>query len=167
MRLLENRSYQKFHNHSSDGFHSSQSPRIYPLSGYRPSKSPKVKHDSFPRPRKAHCILASRIASIPKNFAELALTFKTLTSPPEGLFLRLDACSPKDGVRGISPLTNAEEILLRITTSHRATNSILRCLEKDEDIELFFLPFDETMKTDKEYRVFCAPRGGKIIVASQ
>ena len=103
-----------------------------------------------------------------EELAELALVFKALAFPSEGLFLRLDACSPKDGVRGVSPLRTAEDIILRLTTSHRATNSILRCLEKgDEVVELFFLPFDQNMKTEKEYRVFCAPPNGRITAVSQ
>ncbi|KUJ21581.1 uncharacterized protein LY89DRAFT_681045 [Mollisia scopiformis] len=103
-----------------------------------------------------------------EELAELALSFNTLNFTLKGLFLRLDACSAKDGVRGISPLRTAEEIVLRITTSHRATNSILRCLESgDEAFELFFLPFNEHMRTENEYRVFCAPPEGKITAVSQ
>ena len=41
-----------------------------------------------------------------------------------GLFLRLDACSPKDGAPGNFPLKTVGNILLRITTSYRARNSI-------------------------------------------
>lgn len=102
-----------------------------------------------------------------EELAELALVFATLIPPEGGLFLRLDACSPKDGVRGTSPLRYAEDIVLRLATSHRAVNSIRACLESDEEVELFFLPFDGKMSTDKEYIVFCAPPDGRITAVSQ
>lgn len=110
-----------------------------------------------------------------EELEELASSFQSLIFPSEGLFLRLDACSPKDGVRGVSPLKTVQDIVLRLTTSHRATNSILRCLEKEEereeekreDVDLFLLPFDESMRTDKEYRVFCAPPDGRVTCISQ
>lgn len=57
--------------------------------------------------------------------------------------------------------------MLRLTTSHRATNSILRCMEKNGEVDLFFLPFDENMRTEKEYRVFCAPPDGRVTCISQ
>ncbi|KAE8446279.1 hypothetical protein EG329_012365 [Mollisiaceae sp. DMI_Dod_QoI] len=103
-----------------------------------------------------------------EELAELATSLQSLNFPPEGLFLRLDACSPKDGVLGVRPLKSTEEIALRLTTSHRATNSILRCVERgDEGIELFFLPYDEKMRTEKEYRAFCAPSEGSVRGVSQ
>lgn len=103
-----------------------------------------------------------------EELSDLENSFSSLIFPPEGLFLRLDACSPKDGVRGVTPLKTIEEIILRITTSHRATNSILRLLErKDDHINFFFLPFNADMDTAKEFRVFCAPPDGRITTVSQ
>ncbi|CZR66002.1 uncharacterized protein PAC_15902 [Phialocephala subalpina] len=102
-----------------------------------------------------------------EELEELASLFQSLLFPAQGLFLRLDACSPKDGVRGVSPLKTTKDIVLRLTTSHRATNSILRCMERGEEVYLFFLPFDEHMRTEKEYRVFCAPPDGRVTCISQ
>lgn len=95
-------------------------------------------------------------------------TFSTLTFPPQGLFLRFDASSPKDGERGTKPLTSIDEIVLRVTTSHRAMNAITRLLEDSAiSIPLYFLPFNSKMRTDKEFRVFCPPGEGIIAAISQ
>ncbi|KAI2471067.1 hypothetical protein F4781DRAFT_388002 [Annulohypoxylon bovei var. microspora] len=48
--------------------------------------------------------------------------FANLTFPPEGLFMRLDACSAKDGVRrnlGQSSLHTVEDVVFRLVTSAR------------------------------------------------
>lgn len=102
-----------------------------------------------------------------EELSNLEHAFSSLVFPSEGLFLRLDACSPKDGVRGVMPLRSIGEIILRITTSHRGTNSILRLLERKEDINFFFLPYNSGMDTSKEFRVFCAPPDGRITGVSQ
>lgn len=65
------------------------------------------------------------------------------------------------------PKKTARDVVLRLTTSHRATNFILRCMERQEGVELFFLPFDENMRTEKEYRVFCVPPDGRVTCISQ
>ncbi|KAH7342654.1 hypothetical protein BKA65DRAFT_552268 [Rhexocercosporidium sp. MPI-PUGE-AT-0058] len=103
-----------------------------------------------------------------EELSDLESAFTTLSFPPEGFFLRLDECSPKDGVRGISPLRSADEIILRLTTSHRATNAMIRQKEKNGGfVELVFLPYDAKMDTVKEFRVFCAPPDGRITAVSQ
>ncbi|KAL2071930.1 hypothetical protein VTL71DRAFT_13165 [Oculimacula yallundae] len=95
-------------------------------------------------------------------------TFTSLVFPPEGLFLRLDECSPKDGVKGTSPLRSPEEAILRLATSHRATNAMIRGERKfDGKTKLIFLTFDAKMDTAKEFRVFCAPPNGRITAVSQ
>src|SRR3569833_789258 len=51
----------------------------------------------------------------------------TLVFPPEGLFMRLGACSPKDGAHptpGHLALHRVADLLLRLTTSLRALNCI-------------------------------------------
>ena len=99
---------------------------------------------------------------------EIHPLLSTLKLPPQGLFVRLDDCSPKDGVRGISPLQTVEQIILRITTSHRATNCITRALENgNEGVKLFFMPFNPDMNTANEYRVFCPPPPCGIAAISQ
>lgn len=84
-----------------------------------------------------------------------------LVFPPEGLFLRLERTSPKDGahaVPGRRSLHSAEEVVLRVTSSMRARNDMIRCLDDGAtQIKLFFLPFNDRMKSEREYRVFCSP----------
>jgi hypothetical protein len=94
-----------------------------------------------------------------------------LTFPPEGLFLRLDACSPKDGahlVPGKMALHTVEEVILRLVTSKRARNSLLNSLRDGHDsFDLFFMPFDGRMRSELEYRVFCPPGAEKVTGISQ
>ncbi|OIW29405.1 hypothetical protein CONLIGDRAFT_324718 [Coniochaeta ligniaria NRRL 30616] len=96
---------------------------------------------------------------------------KQLTFPPEGLFLRLDACSPKDGahlVPGKVAFHTVEEVILRLVTSHRARNSLFNSLKNGHDsFDLFFMPFDARMRSELEYRVFCPPGAKKITAISQ
>lgn len=98
---------------------------------------------------------------------ERTSSLSSLRFPAQGLFLRLDASSPKDGVCGSSPLRSAAEVVLRLTTSHRAVNAITRLLDAGEDeVRLYFLPWDGRMDTRKEFRVFCAP-GDRVTGVSQ
>jgi hypothetical protein len=99
--------------------------------------------------------------------SDIGPALKTLVFPPEGLFLRLDACSPKDGVDGRKPLRDLKQILLRLTTSHRAMNAIIRLLDMDTPITLYFLPFNIEMNTALEYRVFCPPSSAEVAAISQ
>jgi hypothetical protein len=91
----------------------------------------------------------------------------SLTFPPKGLFLRLDASSPKDGVGGTQPLESADEVVLRLTTSHRAMNAITKLVEGAQEIPMYFLPFNDKMMTEKEFHVFCPPGEGNITAVSQ
>lgn len=91
-----------------------------------------------------------RILRVVEELADgIAPSFENLTFPPEGLFLRFDACSPKDGVGGTEPLRSVDDIILRITSSIRARNAIdaiLRRMEKTSEImniNLFFIPFND------------------------
>jgi hypothetical protein len=94
--------------------------------------------------------------------------FSMLNFSPEGLFLRLDASSPKDGVKRIQSLRTVDEVILRLTTSHRAVNAITALLRVGaKEIPLYFLPFDNKMRTDREFRVFCPPGNGVISAVSQ
>jgi hypothetical protein len=118
---------------------------------------------------------------------EIVPTFKSLIFPPEGYFLRLDACSAKDGVNGIKPLRCVEDIILRLATSLRAHNAIdgilstetksgdLKSVTEDADrgidttkpILLYFLPHNPRMSSAREYRVFCPPPWCHISAISQ
>jgi hypothetical protein len=99
---------------------------------------------------------------------EIAPSFNSLAFPPEGLFMRLDACSPKDGVNGLKPLTGVQEIILKLMTSGRACNAMSKSLEKgEESVRVFFLPYNEKMSTAREFRVFCTPGTGRVTGVSQ
>jgi hypothetical protein len=109
---------------------------------------------------------------------EIEPIFSRLVFPPSGLFIRLDACSPKDGKDGTKPLRTIGDIVLRLTSSFRARNAIDAALHPEphhvtgeipvvEGINLYFLPFNEKMSTKHEYRVFCAPPNGEITAVSQ
>ncbi|RSL92509.1 hypothetical protein CEP52_013786 [Fusarium oligoseptatum] len=92
--------------------------------------------------------------------------FSSLKFPPEGLFMRLTGCSPKDG-RWRDPtrpsLDSTDDIILRLTTSERARNDIVNSLESgSETVNITFLPFDARMDSRREYRVFCCPTNGNI-----
>ncbi|KAI0490284.1 hypothetical protein F4859DRAFT_2893 [Xylaria cf. heliscus] len=92
---------------------------------------------------------------------EIVPRFESLTFPPEGLFMRLDACSAKDGVQkipGNSPLRSVKETLLLLLTSYRARNALIDVIEGDKTVfEIFFTPWNGRMRTEREYRVFCPP----------
>ncbi|RFU33716.1 hypothetical protein B7463_g2606, partial [Scytalidium lignicola] len=99
---------------------------------------------------------------------DIVPVFSKLIFPPEGLFLRLDSCSPKDGTGTTKPLRTTEEIILRLTTSHRAMRAVTDLLRRDiPSIDLIFLPHNDRMKPDHEFRVFCAPPLAKIRGVSQ
>lgn len=100
---------------------------------------------------------------------EIHPAFSPLVFPPEGYFLRLDACSPKDGIGGITaPLRTVAEVVLRLTSSRRARNALDAALRRGaEGVKLYFLPFRARMATKHEYRVFCAPPQGDITALSQ
>ncbi|KAI0164600.1 hypothetical protein GGR57DRAFT_449874 [Xylariaceae sp. FL1272] len=102
---------------------------------------------------------------------EILPMLRRLEFPPEGLFMRLNACSAKDGVQqvpGRSSLHSAEEVVLLLVTSTRARNALANDLDRGTgSFELYFLPFDEQMSSASEYRVFCPPRGHRISAISQ
>ncbi|KAB5576070.1 hypothetical protein GE09DRAFT_614287 [Coniochaeta sp. 2T2.1] len=102
---------------------------------------------------------------------EIKPLLRGLTVPPEGLFLRLDACSPKDGahlVPGKIALHTVDEVILRLVTSQRARNALFHSLEDGHvSFDLFFLPFDDRMRIEREYRVYCPPGGQRITGISQ
>uniref|UniRef100_L2G5H5 Cell division cycle protein 123 n=1 Tax=Colletotrichum fructicola (strain Nara gc5) TaxID=1213859 RepID=L2G5H5_COLFN len=84
---------------------------------------------------------------------EIAPALSTLHFPPEGFFVRLDACSPKDGahkVPGKISLHSVDEIILRLVTSGRCRAALEDCLDSMKTVELFFLPFDPRMASERE-----------------
>ncbi|KAM0252550.1 hypothetical protein ACHAQJ_007682 [Trichoderma viride] len=102
---------------------------------------------------------------------EVYPAFGKLTFPPEGLFMRLGACSPKDGVQltpGKLSIHSVEDIVLRITTSARTWSALTNILNSDaEEGHVYFLPFDTGMRSEREYRIFCVPNSLKISAVSQ
>ncbi|KAH8879545.1 hypothetical protein GQ53DRAFT_738482 [Thozetella sp. PMI_491] len=102
--------------------------------------------------------------------AEIAPVLSKLRFPPEGLFARFDACSPKDGahkVPGQMSLHSVDDVILRVVTSGRCRSAIKGCLQAGQPLDLFFLPFDGRMAGDREYRVFCRTGDCRITGISQ
>ena len=97
--------------------------------------------------------------------------FNQLVFPPEGLFMRLGACSAKDGVQmtpGKASLHSVDEIVLLLSTSQRAWGSLTNIMNSEaSEAQIYFLPYDARMKTEAEYRVFCMPESLRITAVSQ
>ncbi|KAL1864900.1 hypothetical protein Daus18300_007467 [Diaporthe australafricana] len=106
--------------------------------------------------------------------------FARLVFPPEGLFMRLDACSPKDGAQSVPgqvAVHRVKEAVLRLVTSLRCRNALVISMENIEGgsdsgsegggTEIYFLPFNDRMRSEREYRVFCPPSGKVITGISQ
>lgn len=102
---------------------------------------------------------------------EVNPAFENLVFPKDGLFMRLGACSPKDGAEttpGKASLHSVQDIMLRLTTSQRAWSALTKILNTDaKQACMYFLPFDKRMRTEAEYRVFCMPGSLKITAVSQ
>ncbi|KAI8665222.1 hypothetical protein NCS56_00957500 [Fusarium sp. Ph1] len=65
-------------------------------------------------------------------------------------------------------LHSTDDIILRLTTSHRARNDIVNSLESgSETVDITLLPFDARMDSRHEYLVFCCPTTGNITAVSQ
>ncbi|KAI1207842.1 uncharacterized protein F4807DRAFT_168231 [Annulohypoxylon truncatum] len=117
---------------------------------------------------------------------KIAPLFSTLEFPPQGLFMQLNTCSTKDGVPGLvgGALCTVKEVILQLVTSKKALNAFSWHLQdrterlfyygspfmterhqasfevwhsSQEPLQLFLLPFDDRMKQEREYRVFCPP----------
>jgi hypothetical protein len=54
-------------------------------------------------------------------------------------------------------LKSSADVIERIVTSQRAINAIEEYVRETSPIRLYFLPFDPTFDTRKEYRCFSAP----------
>ncbi|KAL7934936.1 hypothetical protein V8C35DRAFT_300231 [Trichoderma chlorosporum] len=97
--------------------------------------------------------------------------FQGLTFPSEGLWMRFGACSPKDGAQlnpGQRSIHSVEDIVLRITTSLRTWSALTNILNSDAEVAyVYFLPFNEGMRSAREYRVFCVPNSLDISAVSQ
>ncbi|KAH6606919.1 hypothetical protein Trco_006072 [Trichoderma cornu-damae] len=102
---------------------------------------------------------------------EVYPAFQRLVFPREGLFMRLGACSPKDGAQtnpGQLSIHSVEDIVLRVTTSMRTRSALSNMLSSDsQEGHVYFLPFDTRMRSEREYRVFCVPKTLGISAVSQ
>ncbi|PTB66226.1 hypothetical protein BBK36DRAFT_1200408 [Trichoderma citrinoviride] len=102
---------------------------------------------------------------------EVYPAFQSLNFPPEGLFMRLGACSPKDGAHttpGVLAFHSVEDIVLRMTTSLRTWSALTNILNSAaEETHAYFLPFDSRLQSSREYRVFCCPGSLQITAVSQ
>ena len=85
-------------------------------------------------------------------------------------FPRLNTCSLKDAADGgQGAVTSAKQLWTRLVTSARACNGIRSILAFDDSapIHLYLFPWNEGMRTELEYRVFCPPEMGRIAAISQ
>jgi hypothetical protein len=84
--------------------------------------------------------------------------FKRLfEDPSKSYFLRFANASAKDGVRAHRALKTSADVIERIVTSQRAIRAIEECVRETLPVRLYFVPFDRTFDTRKEYRCFSAP----------
>lgn len=80
----------------------------------------------------------------------------------EGLFVRINQCSTKDGMYGVNPVFTAREIVNGIITSHRCFYNLKNYTENN----IFIVPWDKNWhENGHEWRVFCFK--GKITAISQ
>lgn len=85
-------------------------------------------------------------------------------------FVRLNTCSLKDAIAGgTGPVTSVEQLWTRLATSSRAHDGItsMRAYDMSAPIYLYLFPWDEHLRTDLEYRVFCPPGAERIAAISQ
>ncbi|KAF3932657.1 hypothetical protein ABW19_dt0201484 [Dactylella cylindrospora] len=86
-------------------------------------------------------------------------------------FIRLNDCSPKDGIGNQGPFSDAWSIALSLCTSiriHRCLRNLLQ-VQKDYGIAteiLHLIPWREDMSTLNEFRIFVPPNG-KVRAISQ
>lgn len=85
-------------------------------------------------------------------------------------FVRLNTCSLKDAfVGGTGPVTSVKQLWTRLATSQRAHNGVMsmRAFDIIAPIYLYLFPWDDNVRTELEYRVFCPPGAGRIAAISQ
>ena len=83
------------------------------------------------------------------------------------LFVRLDACSLKDSLIGAGPVKSISDLCSRLATSARGMRGIQDLRDASIPICLYLFPWDDTIQTELEYRVYCPPKTGKIAAISQ
>ncbi|KAF8210883.1 hypothetical protein K438DRAFT_1569487 [Mycena galopus ATCC 62051] len=104
-------------------------------------------------------MLTGRISELHKDDLMDPSPFDHLFQPsdvPRRYFARYDSVSPKDSPLRTA-LTTVQAVVEQLATSQRSCGAIMRALEDDSPIRLYFMPWDDMMDTRGEYRVFCAP----------
>lgn len=84
-------------------------------------------------------------------------------------FPRLDTSSLKDALGGSGPVKDVKDLWSRLATPARGSAGIeamMKCYA-DRPVYLYLLKWDDKMRTDLEYRVFCAPESTRISAISQ
>lgn len=84
-------------------------------------------------------------------------------------FVRLDTCSLKDAIIGKGPVQSVQDLWMRLATSARGMAGIRdqRLHDPSTPVYMYLFPWKDDMKTELEYRVYCAPPTGKIAAISQ
>ncbi|KAL8834498.1 MAG: hypothetical protein Q9170_003733 [Blastenia crenularia] len=133
----------------------------------------------------AQCLVMSRAAAImgqlPSNAEDLEFLAESFPKETvkgidvdqllqtQRLFVRLDTTSLKDTLQGSGSVKSSKDIWTRLATSARGAAGI-EALVNDpgrRPVCLYLIKWDDNMRTDLEYRVFCVPRKGKISAISQ
>ncbi|KAL8706520.1 MAG: hypothetical protein Q9201_000452 [Fulgogasparrea decipioides] len=74
------------------------------------------------------------------------------------LFVRMDPCSLKDAMSGgDGPVKDVRELYTRLATSARGMAGVNDLRRAGLPVVMYLFPWDESMRTDLEYRVFCPP----------
>ncbi len=82
-------------------------------------------------------------------------------------FVRLDTCSLKDAIAGAGPLQSTTDLWTRLATSARGMTGLKDLRKAGMPIYLYLFSWDETLRTNLEYRVYCPPDTDKIAGISQ
>ena len=87
----------------------------------------------------------------------------------ERYFVRLDTCSLKDAHIGQGPIRSVRDLWMRLVTSPRGMTGIrdLRKLDIANPIYMYLFPWQEDLRTELEYHVYCPPSSGKVAAISQ
>ncbi|KAL8647253.1 MAG: hypothetical protein Q9226_006508 [Calogaya cf. arnoldii] len=137
----------------------------------------------LPRSFTSQVLSASRVALIRGHISEsdaedLAELFPRRTTRGTDIeqllrggkyFARLDTCSLKDAVVGRGPVRDSKDLWTRLASSNRGVTGIRAMCDylPEQPVYLFLITWNDKMRTDLEYRVFCAPGSGEIAAISQ
>ncbi|KAI4250533.1 MAG: hypothetical protein L6R40_000133 [Gallowayella cf. fulva] len=138
----------------------------------------------LPKPFISQMLLASQIALFRGyisdcNAEDLAELFPRKTTSGVDIdsllregeyFARLDTCSLKDTlIGGKGPIRDSKDLWTCLATSNRGATGIRATRNNlpESPVYLFLIKWNENMRTELEYRVFCAPGSGRVAAISQ